>query len=188
MFCSKCGAQIADDAKFCDKCGNNVAGGATPSMANVNEPDNEVLFSVKPKFKLLYYCWGYFVWALIIIIVSSIAEGFGGFVGGLIFAVIVFVLCLISTIFKRLQLKNMKYDFYRTKVEYTDSFLNKAEKTVKYKNIRESVLSRTISDRIFGFGRVILHTSAETGYINGIVIPCLENSEEAYKKIKELIG
>ena len=81
----------------------------------------------------------------------------------------------------------MNYEFYRTKIEYSDSFLNKAEKEVKYKHIRETVLSRRIVDRIFGFGSIILFTNAESGFGNGIVIPYVENSEAVYKEIKELL-
>ena len=80
-----------------------------------------------------------------------------------------------------------EYDFYKTKVVYSDSFLNKVEKEVKYKYIRECVLTRTVSDRIFGFGRIVLYTNAESGYYNGIVIPCLEDSEILYQQIKELL-
>jgi hypothetical protein len=29
MFCSKCGAQLPDDANFCNKCGNSMAGAST---------------------------------------------------------------------------------------------------------------------------------------------------------------
>ena len=31
MFCSRCGAENADEAKFCSKCGNRVGAAATPT-------------------------------------------------------------------------------------------------------------------------------------------------------------
>ena len=36
MFCSKCGAQLPDDAKFCDKCGAALHSNAAPVMPKVN--------------------------------------------------------------------------------------------------------------------------------------------------------
>ena len=33
MFCSKCGAQNADGARFCERCGDTLGGGAQPGYA-----------------------------------------------------------------------------------------------------------------------------------------------------------
>lgn len=33
MFCSKCGAQIADGAAFCSSCGNSIAPAQAPAQA-----------------------------------------------------------------------------------------------------------------------------------------------------------
>jgi hypothetical protein len=41
--------------------------------------------------------------------------------------------------------------------------------------------------RLFGLGSIILYTNAESGFGNGICINDLSNSEEIYKKIKEII-
>lgn len=188
MFCSKCGNILEDNAKFCDKCG-------TATMANNNSTikiaDDEVQLSVKPKYKSIYFMWGIYVLILLLMILaiffSIVFESWSGFVIGLVVCGVILGISAISLIFKKKQLQHMKYDFYKTKVEYSDSFLNKAEKEVKYKHIRECVLSRTVSDRIFGFGRIVLFTNAETGFGNGILIPFVENSETIYKQIKKLI-
>ena len=41
---------------------------------------------------------------------------------------------------------------------------------------------------MFGLGTIVLYTNAETGYLGGISINNVENAEEIYKKIKELIN
>lgn len=191
MFCQKCGAQLEDTAKFCDKCGNAVNGVVAPNVAKEKLPDTEVLLRVKPTFKFLYYTLGSIISCgvifLFFLMLALIAGEIYLSLISLPFCLLIMIITLIQAFFKKAQLRNMNYEFYRTKIEYSDSFLNKAEKEVKYKHIRETVLSRRIFDRIFGLGAVILYTNAESGFGNGIVIPCLENSEAVYKEIKELL-
>lgn len=192
MFCQKCGAQLEDTAKFCDKCGNAVNGAVAQNVVKEKIPDTEVLLQVKPKFKFLYFSFSMIVTCISIIVLLAtmglLMEEFGMMLlTALGICVPIVLISLISIFFKKAQLKNMNYEFYRTKIEYSDSFLNKAEKEVKYKHIRETVLSRRIVDRIFGFGSIILFTNAESGFGNGIVIPYVENSEAVYKEIKELL-
>ncbi len=191
MFCSKCGNLLEDTAKFCDKCGTPT--GSAPASGSVvaeKKPDTEVLLHIKPKYKMIYFWWSAFLaMAFILIIAILIAVFTSDFTcvwGGLTWCAIIAVCKAISLLFKKRQIKCMEYDFYRTKVCYKDSFLNKAEKEVKYKHIREVILTRSISDRIFGFGKIMLYTNAET-YGNGILIPFLDDSESVYKKVKELL-
>lgn len=40
MFCSNCGSEIADTAKFCFKCGNKVYENTVPEMHNSNNVNN----------------------------------------------------------------------------------------------------------------------------------------------------
>lgn len=199
MFCEKCGTQLADTASFCNKCGNSVN---EPTVQNVlvgEQPDTEVLLKVRPKFKLSYFlCSPLFNFKFVYLVMmamlamvyicqiySSIVTPVTGLI--CIVGILIFLLIIISfkMLFKMAQIKNMKYDFYRTKVEYTDSFLDKLEREVKYKNIKEVVLIRRAIDRIWGYGTIRLYTSADGG--RGIIIPCVENSERVYKEIKELL-
>ena len=38
IFCTKCGTQLPDDARFCSKCGATVGGGAAPAGGSVTPP------------------------------------------------------------------------------------------------------------------------------------------------------
>lgn len=193
MFCAKCGNVLEDNAKFCDKCGTATVGNNyTATNVATKIVDNEVQLSIKPTYKSIYFMWSTYVFiagVMLFCVLLSIGSLYpwATIIEGLVVCVVALVIKLISLIFKKKQIANMKYDFYKTKIEYSDSFLDKVEKEVKYKHIRECVLTRTVSDRIFGFGRIILFTNAESGYGNGILIPYLENSETVYKQIKELL-
>lgn len=188
MFCTKCGNALEDNAKFCDRCGTATAVNNNNTAKIV---DDEVQLSIKPKYKSIYFMWP--VYALITFLMilfmlfSIISESSGFLFAGLFASAIILGISAIVLIFKKKQLQHMRYDFYKTKVEYSDSFLNKAEKEVKYKHIRECVLHRSVLNRIFGLGTIILFTNAETGFANGIFIPFVENSEQTYKQIKQLI-
>ena len=72
------------------------------------------------------------------------------------------------------------------------------EKELKYKYIREVTMSQNIIERLFGIGKIKVFTNASSGMNNGaygnsmrnrngIQIHCVENVEEQYKKVKELI-
>ena len=93
----------------------------------------------------------------------------------------------ISYLFNKKQYDNYTYDFYKTKVNYKDSFLNVSEKEVKYKYIREVTMRQTFIQRFFNIGNIILFTNAETGLGNGICIVNVENVQEVYKKVKDVI-
>jgi uncharacterized membrane protein YdbT with pleckstrin-like domain len=105
---------------------------------------------------------------------------------------------LIKLIFENMQYKHYEYNFYNTKLEYIDGFLNKEEKELKYKYIREVTMSQNIIERLFGIGKIKVFTNASSGMNNGaygnsmrnrngIQIHCVENVAEQYKKVKELI-
>lgn len=192
MFCSNCGNQLEDIAKFCDKCGAPTGAVAEKnSEVKEKQPDNEVKLLVKPTFKWLYFMFPTLLLILGLeianIILASSTHKWIFMLYAQIPCLIIFFISLIVVWFKKKQLENMEYAFYNTKVIYKDSFLNKAEKEVKYKNIRECVLSRRVVNRIFKQGVVVMYTNAESGFVNGICIPFLNDSEEIYRNIKELI-
>ena len=96
------------------------------------------------------------------------------------------------------QYNNLEYNFYATKVEYVDGFLNKEEKELKYKHIREVTMTQSILERLCAIGTIRIFTNASSGDYgnnrnnnmngrNGIYIHCVKNVQEQYKKIKEII-
>lgn len=197
MFCEKCGAKLEDNALFCTKCGAKIGGENKAGQSVEKIDDKEIQLTVKPKFKFAYLTLpSLIIWFIIIAVVAGIMElaaseeGINGigFLFGLIIFGIILLITLIKVAFQKTQYKKLTYDFYKTKVLFEDSFLNLAQKEVKYKYIREVTMRQSFVQRWFNIGNIVLYTNAETGFDNGINIVNVENVKEIYSKIKEIVN
>ena len=208
MFCEKCGSQIPDDANFCEKCGAKI------NNININTPiddttsvkNDEPIFVVKSTYKFIYAALPplimltiYFIpflalasWAIVETTKNISSNPFIDLwpitlvVFGLPFFVI---LCYIIGYFiQRKQYQNYSYTFYKDKVIFKDNFVNISERTLKYKNIREVLKRQTWIQRIFNIGNIHFFSSAEAGDASGISMRYIENVNEVYNKIQEIIN
>lgn len=205
MFCKNCGIEINDTSRFCPKCGFDRTGGVQQQRETVE--DNRIRYQVKPKFNVLYklldslwkaiiymsfICYLYVAYLqtyirLIYPITLLLAIG----------AMLIYV--VVKMIFENMQYNDLEYNFYATKVEYRDGFLNKEEKELKYKYIREVTMNQNILERFCGIGTIRIYTNASSGGRgtssshnnmggrNGIYIHCVENVQEQYRTIKQII-
>ena len=194
MFCRKCGTEISSNAKFCNKCGTSVEEVQEPQNQTVQ--DNNIRFSLKPEFNLLYKLLsavGYGI-LLILILFSDIEFTTET---GLVAMVFFFIYIIFYLILGKMQYDKLVYNFYLTKVQYIDGFFNKEEKELKYKFIREVSMKQNILERFCGIGTIKIFTNASiygsynnyrnTRYRNGLLIHCVPDVEEHYKKIKQII-
>ena len=194
MFCSNCGKEITEGSQFCGNCGTAVNGVKNENTKKVvsKEQDNNVVLSVKPKFKIYVILPALITFIIIemflifAMVMSEETEEFLPVVLGM--GAFWLLVIGISTLIQRKQYKCYKYDFYKTKVVYRDSFLNICEKEVKYKFIREVTLMQGFIQRAFNLGTIVLFTNAESGFANGIRIVNIENPKQVYSQIKETIG
>ena len=190
MFCEKCGAKLEDDALFCTKCGAKV--GEANSVGQEKVDDNEVKLKVKPIFKFWYMMFPTvitFLFCILMVVLPASMAGPEIALGLFVVFIVIFALVVgIIVFFKSKQYKHLTYDFYATKVVFEDSFLNLAQKEVKYKYIREVTMRQSFVQRWFNIGNVILYTNAETGIGNGIQIINVENVHDVYKQIKEIVN
>lgn len=191
MFCEKCGTQLPDTVDFCTNCGTSVAKGEG-KITNEIISDNEIQLKVKPCFKFAYLVLPDLIIYTIIILMCSLIFFVLSFSAGLIafligFTVVAIILGIKSA-FNKKQYNSISYEFYKTKVVYRDSFLNLAEKEVKYKDIKEVAMGQKFIQRFFNIGNIVLFTNAETGLGNGIFIKHVENVRSVYKEIKSIIN
>lgn len=203
MFCRKCGTQINEDAKFCHKCGASVNAEA-PATISTPKEDNSIILNLKPEFNLAYKLLCAIAQGFLICLVFALEfisefeiqeitmEMFTFFVGFFLIYIVSYL------IIGKLQYDKMEYNFYGTKVEYIDGFFNKEQKRVKYQFVREVTMNQNIFERFCGIGTIKISTTASSGYDsynshntvrgrNGIYIHCIDNVEEKYKQIKQII-
>ena len=202
MFCKNCGAEMNDTARFCPKCGYDRIGEIQQNK-KITE-DNVIRFQLKPTFshsyKFLSALWNAIVWIFFIsvfiirlpVLWVIYPPSF------LITLVIVGIYIAIKMIIGKKQYNNLEYNFYATKVEYVDGFLNKEEKELKYKYIREVTMTQNILERLCAIGTIRIFTNASSGDYgngrhnnmkgkNGIYIHCVKNVQEQYRAIKQII-
>lgn len=175
--------------------------------------NKEVKYTLKPKFNFLYEFFmplgAKFRRDLLVIVALIVAAIFICLFGNnlmesaavfnginlievfkwiLIIALVVFSIKFIADLVLRsLQYKYISYKFYDDSLVYEDTFLNQQAKTIRYENIKEIELRRTIWDRIMGYGILIISTNAEGKRSAGMVIYAIKNIDEAYEKIDKLV-
>lgn len=202
MFCRKCGTEMSENAKFCPKCGNARIGEQVQEKEVIE--DNNIRYQLNPEFNILYKLiiniGRAFIYMFVICFwFTSLYELWSIYPSTLLTTIaIMAIYVIVKMLFEKLQYDVLKYNFYATKVEYKDGFLNKEEKELKYKFIREITMSRNLLERFCGIGTIRIYTNASSGIYNGnkhnsmkgqngIIIHCVDNVEEQYKTIKQII-
>lgn len=200
MYCEKCGSELLEIANFCENCGTQV---------NNNK---EILLKVKPSFKFIYLSVDRIIKPLIyfiiflIITMSTVNYGVDqankldpanllsifDFLPLLIILIGIPLAGLIVSIIKMFILKkqyeNSEFIFYNDRVVYKDGYLNISEKELKYINIKEITKRQTFIQRFFNIGNIILFSSAENEFSNGIYMTNIGNVDDVYTKLKEIIN
>lgn len=181
---------MSDTSRFCSKCGNERVEGQSQRKEVVE--DNRIRFLLKPEFQVLYQLLSNIGHALVYIFICFLFTRLYVlwfiYPSTLLITIAIMIIYVIGKlIFRRMQYDYLEYNFYSTKVQYKDGFINKEEKELKYKYIREVTMSQNILERFCGIGTIKIFTNASNGGYNGIYIHCVYNVQEQYMIIKEII-
>ncbi|MEG1989691.1 MAG: PH domain-containing protein [Clostridia bacterium] len=177
--------------------------------------ENEMIYKIKPKFNIFYELFmptgsklrnTLFVIILcligyIIFIASSNSLNFNKILNvsnniniesilnktAILILVLLAIKFIIHLVVQILQYKSISYTFYIDNLVYEDSFLNQHKKTLRYADVKEIEIRRTIWDRINGYGIIVIYTNAEKSYSNGLILYAIKNPKIVYSKIDEII-
>ena len=173
---------------------------------------NEVIYEFKPKYNLLYellmptgkkvrkFIVAILLCIILYICINTFAYGLftneilGSFdiadilsILFIILGVLSLIALIIQIIFYHFEYKNISYKFYEDHIEYEDKFLNQQLKNIKYKDIKEIEIRRTIWDRIMGYSVLIVYTNADNSRRNGLIIYSVAYIDKYYDELNELI-
>jgi len=206
MYCHQCGTDIQGHAKFCSSCGSSQeTDGSKPSAPSAVDDSHEPLFSLRPVFVPSIQLLGHIPIFLFLGIWGGLF--FGGFSQVLLQfadlgiptwfpfvffgAVFAFVLPFVSYRVNRKTYDRTEYTFYAGKLDYFEGFFTIEEKTIALQRVTEVNLRKGVFQSKHGLGTIILSTpatSAGTGRTSaGIRIHDVENPDEYYRRIKELV-
>lgn len=173
---------------------------------------NEEIYEFKPKYNLLYellmptgkkvrkFIVAILLCIILYICINTFAYGLftNEIVGSfdiadilsilfIILGVLSLIALIIQIIFYHFEYKNISYKFYEDHIEYEDKFLNQQLKNIKYKDIKEIEIRRSIWDRIMGYSVLIVYTNADNSRRNGLIIYSVRYIDKYYDKLNELI-
>jgi membrane protein YdbS with pleckstrin-like domain len=168
MFCIKCGAKNSDEAIYCQKCGSALEAEEETRIArkfNVeveNETDDEErkVFSISPT--LMFVKMGYVlaaVGALLLVALFAVAAPSVSILIAIPFALALF---LIPAYF-HLRQKMVRYTLTDAKVEIDEGFIFQNSRNVPLRSIQDVSVSSTITQRMLGFGNLVIDNASEDG-------------------------
>lgn len=203
MFCSQCGREAGDDAKFCSGCGSQLAGSAASQTEESGS--GELLFVLRPRFigwvtalsvlpiQIFMTIWGaLFLGGFSMFAVNGLGLPLPQWVPFVFFAALFFFgVPLVVYNAKNRTYAKTEYRFYRDRLEYAEGFWTAENKTIGFSNVTETALRRGVVQRRYGLGTVFLATPA-TGFQHGkahsgIRICDIEEPEKVYAAIQELV-
>lgn len=181
MFCSRCGSENLNDAMFCEKCGNSLG----RKHEDIVTEDNQILLEVKPTYEFVRDSLSNVLIMLAVgLPVTAIATLQIGIIGCIIGVSILAIVIGCDIYLRKKQMDNIVYDFYRTKLVYQDSFLNTAEREIKYEDICEIVVAQKVYDRIRNMGCIVLYTKAR----RAVGLRNVKNVKDYYQAIKQIVN
>ena len=124
---------------------------------------------------------------LILIILLIIAIKSNIVLTYLIVVGIYIIFLILSTIYNKLKYNANVYKFYEDKVIYTDNFINKESKRIKYNDIKEINFNQMFLQMPFKLGTIIIRTNAGGFFNNGILIFGVKDVNETYQKMQEIL-
>lgn len=170
MYCIKCGKENSDDAVYCQKCGRTFEAeeetqvatrGSKPAVNIVSDSDDSTrIFSVTPTLKFVYA--GYLVTVLAAFLVVVLMTLFLPAVSPVI-AVVVGLLLLLIPLYSHVKKRLVRYTLTDTMVEIDRGFVSRTTQNIPLRRIQDVTVSATVTQRMLGFGDVIIDNASEDG-------------------------
>jgi uncharacterized membrane protein YdbT with pleckstrin-like domain/ribosomal protein L40E len=166
MFCIKCGAKNSDEAIYCQKCGNALEAeeetriARKPAEEIIGEDEERKVFSISPT--LMFVKMGYLLAAVGALLLVALFATILPAVSIWIAIPIALALFLIPA-FYHFKQRMIRYTLTDSKVEIDEGFIFQNSRNVPLRSIQDVSVSSTITQRMLGFGNLVIDNASEDG-------------------------
>jgi membrane protein YdbS with pleckstrin-like domain len=166
MFCTKCGTNNSDEAVYCQKCGKLLEAEEETRIARQiedkgeAEEDERQVFSISPT--LMFVKMGYVLAALAALLLVAFVSVFVPAIPTLI-AVLLGLSLLLIPAYYHFRQRMVRYTLTDSKVEIDEGFIFQNSRNVPLRSIQDVSVSSTITQRMLGFGNLVIDNASEDG-------------------------
>lgn len=163
MFCTKCGAKNSEEAIYCQKCGTPLEIEEETRIARKPVEENPLeeerkVFSISPT--LMFVKAGYVLAAVgALLLVGVLAMLSVSFWIALPLALALFLI----PAYYHLRQKMVRYTLTDSKIEIDEGFIFQNSRNVPLRSIQDVSVSSTITQRMLGFGNLVIDNASEDG-------------------------
>jgi uncharacterized membrane protein YdbT with pleckstrin-like domain len=174
MFCIKCGARNSDEAIYCQKCGSLLEAEEETRLARPpqkHEPagddverEEKQIFSLRPTLMFVYAGYAAAVAGAFLVVV--ILYYFGQLIGIDVpwwLSILAGLCLLLIPAFYHFKRNIVRYTLTDSKIEIDEGFIFQNTRNIPLRSIQDVSVSSTITQRMLGFGNLIIDNASETG-------------------------
>ncbi|MDQ3181839.1 MAG: PH domain-containing protein [Acidobacteriota bacterium] len=188
MFCTKCGANNSDEAVYCQKCGTAVEAEEETRIARSvkiethdSEDDERQIFSIRPTLMFVKVGYGLAVLgALLLVGLLSMISQIIGIDIHWAFSVLAGLSLLLIPAYFHLKQKLVCYTLTDAKIAIDEGLISHTTRNVPLRTIQDVTVTATVSQRLLGFGNLIIENAGET---DGKIILKNINSPKKYADV-----
>ena len=172
MFCSECGRENRDEARYCKKCGaeidsdieqETVVAQRKPQAETPKLGEEPVVFSIRPT--LMFVKMGYIIAVISAFILAALLATVGPIVNLVVSSAIVVLLgisLLLIPAYYHLRQKTIRYTLTDSKVAIDEGLLSKSTRNVPLRIIQDVTVSANLFQRLLGFGDIEIENANES--------------------------
>ena len=169
MFCTNCGRENSERAIYCQQCGKPLEAEeetriARPVKIEAEHEDERQIFSISPT--LLFVKIGYaaaIAGALFLVALISMFNNLDIYIISPWFSVLAGFLLLLIPAYYHLKQKLIRYTLTDAKIEIDAGLISKTTRNVPLRTIQDVTVSANVSQRMLGFGDLIIDNASEQG-------------------------
>jgi len=173
MHCTNCGTYIAPDQRFCAGCG---ASAIDPEATRVARPQfnasplpsrpvsgesseiERTIFTTRPTLLFVKIGYGLAVMGAILLVILLALTPVPWWV-----SVPLALALLLIPAFYHIKRNTVRYTLTDSKIEIDEGFIARTTRNVPLRNIQDVTVSTSITQRLLGFGNLIIDNAGETG-------------------------